>query len=125
MNKTCRILIVEDESIIADDIRMSLEEFGHTVIAIASTGEEAVKLSTSERPDLILFDIMLKSRMTGIEAAQIIRETINVPHIYTTAYTDSEILKEAWKTGPCGILGKPVTDMDLQDMINKCLGSDT
>ncbi len=123
--KPLRIIIVEDESIIAEATRMDLEDMGHEVVAVVATGEEAVNKSGTERPDLILVDIMLKGKMNGIHAAQIIKDKFNIPHIYTTAYADKDRLKEAQKTTPCGFIEKPFTYMDLNLLIKECFSNRT
>lgn len=82
-----KILIVEDENIIALNIKKKLKSFGYSIPAIASTGEEALKLTEIILPDLILMDIMLKGEMNGVEAAEQIRKRFDIPIIYLTAYS--------------------------------------
>ena len=86
--ETSRILIVEDEYIIAKDLQMSLENMGYTVCAIASSGEEAIERVEKEKPDLALMDIVLKGTMDGIEAAERIRSNFGTPLIFLTAFSD-------------------------------------
>ena len=88
-----RILIVEDEGIIAQDIRASLQELGYEVSATVATGEEAVRKAETERPDLALVDVVLQGSMDGIEAAHFIHSRFRVPIVYLTAYTD----EKCWK----------------------------
>ena len=90
-----KILIVEDESIIALDIKMSLQHAGYAIVEIARSGEEAIALAQSQQPDLILMDIQLQGPMDGIEAAQKIREQQSCPVVYLTAHTDSQTLDRA------------------------------
>ena len=83
-----RILIVEDNSIVAKDIKKSLTNLEFAVSSIVSYGEEAIKKVSADKPDLVLMGIMLKGDMNGVEAAGQIREQFNIPVIYLTAYAD-------------------------------------
>jgi CheY-like chemotaxis protein len=80
-----RILIVEDEAIIASDLRAILIEAGHEVVGWTTTGEDAVPLAEVYRPDLVLMDLRLRGRMTGLEAARTIREELRIPVVCITA----------------------------------------
>ena len=77
--KTIQILVVEDERIVADDIKMRLQKLGYAVPGVAFSGEEAVKKAESMQPDLVLMDIVLEKKMSGIEAASIISSRFNIP----------------------------------------------
>ena len=101
-----RILIVEDEGIIALELKKKLEKKGYQVIRIVSSGEEAVEWVMKSRPDLVLMDIKLNGPMTGIEAAREILSRVNLPIIYLTAFSDEKILDEAKITEPFGYLVK-------------------
>jgi two-component system cell cycle sensor histidine kinase/response regulator CckA len=116
-----KILIVEDEGIVAKDIQKCLQTLGYLVSAIVDTGEEAVKQATLLRPDLILMDIVLKGDMDGIEAARHIRNHIHVPVIYLTAYSDKNILKRAMITEPYGYIIKPYSERELRSAIEMAL----
>jgi len=116
-----RILIVEDEAIVATDIQSTLKALGYDVPAIAFSGEEALKKVEEIQPDLILMDIVLKGEMDGIEAAQQIRERFGIPVVYLTAYADSIILKRAKITEPFGYLLKPFEDRELHSTIEMAL----
>lgn len=111
------VLIVEDEALVAMEIQECIEHLGHKVSGIADTGEQAVKLALSLKPDLIILDIRLKGRMNGIEAASIIQESAKVPVIFLTAYSGDEILKRAKITEPYGYLLKPVKEEQLESAI--------
>lgn len=113
MMKGNKIMIVEDESIIAEDIRMSLINKGYVVPSVASMGEDAVEKAREYKPDLILMDIMLAGKMDGIEAAGIIHSKYDIPVIFLTAYCDEKILERAKITEPFGYLIKPFKDRDL------------
>lgn len=116
MSKT-NILIVEDESIVAKDIQMSLRKLGYNVVAICSNGEDAIRAAEEHVPDLVLMDIMLKGDMSGIEAAEQIRSRFNMPIIYLTAYADESTLSKAKITEPYGYIIKPFKEIDLRTSI--------
>ena len=116
-----KILVVEDESIIALNIKKKLKGFGYTVPAIAATGEEAIKMAEITFPDLILMDVRLKGDMNGVEAAEEIRKSFDIPVIYLTAYSDDEVLEEAKKTEPYGYIVKPFKANDLHSNIEIAL----
>ncbi len=120
MSKT-NILIVEDESIIAKDIQQSLKKLGYTVVGICATGEDAIKTSEEQKPDLVLMDIMLKGEMNGIEAASLIREKLNIPIIFLTAYADESTLNKAKESEPYGYIIKPFKEIDLRTSIEMSL----
>ncbi len=107
------ILIVEDEWIIANDIRKSLERLGYKVPAIVSTGEEAIKKARDIRPDLVLMDIVLDGKMDGIEAARKIHSLYDIPFIFLTAHSDKRILNRAKVTEPFGYLLKPFKSREV------------
>jgi PAS domain S-box-containing protein len=108
------VLIAEDEGILAIELKKRLEKLGYKVLAVASSGEEAIELAARHKPDLILMDIVLKGEMDGIEAADKIRGLLNVPVIYLTAYSDEDTVKRAKLTEPFGYLVKPYNDKELQ-----------
>jgi len=116
-----RILIVEDESIVAKDIQNSLTGLGYTVAGVVAFGEEAVERAGVLKPDLILMDVMLKGAMDGIEAAERIRREHSVPVVYLTAYTDDDTLRRAKVTEAFGYLLKPFEDRELRTTIEMAL----
>ncbi|MEX1002320.1 MAG: response regulator [Crocinitomicaceae bacterium] len=120
MPKT-NILVVEDESIVSKDIQHSLKKLGYNVVGSASTGERAFELAASEKPDIILMDIMLKGEMNGIETAQKIKEELQIPIIYLTAYADESTLEKAKVTEPYGYIIKPFKEVDLHTSIEMAL----
>jgi CheY-like chemotaxis protein len=117
MNSKYKILIVEDEILVATDIQESLEGLGYTVQGMVDTGLKAVETVEKQLPDLILMDINLKGEMTGIEAATIITRNNDVPIIYLTANTDIDTVNKAKVALPYGYISKPFTDKDLQTNI--------
>ena len=86
------ILIVEDDRIVAEDTRVTLEKLGFGVCGIVPSGEESLKKVEAEPPDLVLMDIKLEGRMDGIEAADQIRSRFNIPVVYVTGYADEDVL---------------------------------
>jgi len=113
-----RILITEDERIIAEDLKMTLQEFGFDVIGIVASGEEAIIEAERLKPDLILMDIMLDGELNGIETAKNILIRFKIPVVYITAYADSETLNKAKKTKPFGFLFKPFEEEELFSTLN-------
>jgi len=118
---TVKILVVEDESIVAMDIKHRLESLDYQVPEIASSGEEAVEKASKTNPDLILMDIVLKGEMDGIDAAQLIKDRFDIPVVYLTAYSDEKTLKRAKITGPFGYIIKPFEDQELHSAIEVAL----
>ena len=116
-----RILIVEDEGIIAADIEDRLRRLGYKIIGWASTGPEALNYTVTSKPDLILMDIMLKDSVDGIETAGQIRQKFDIPIIYLTAYADEAILDRAKITEPFAYLLKPFSERELRANIEMTL----
>lgn len=113
-----RIMIVEDEWIIANDIKNCLVDLGYMVTAIVATGQEAVDKAVADQPDLILMDIMLKGEMNGIEAAKEIGARQPTPVIYLTAYDNQYLVEQAKQTKNYGYLLKPFKDRELHIAID-------
>ncbi|MDP2216578.1 MAG: response regulator [Methanolobus sp.] len=116
-----KVLVVEDENIVALEIKSRLKKLGYLVPSVASTGEEAISKAEAFSPDLILMDIMLKGDIDGIEAARQIRERMDIPVIYLTAYADDETLQRAKLTTPYGYILKPFEEDDLRTNIEIAL----
>jgi PAS domain S-box-containing protein/putative nucleotidyltransferase with HDIG domain len=109
-----RIMIVEDESLVARDIDNMATSLGYEVCGIASSGEEAVAMAARLRPDLILMDVIIKGNLDGISAAEKIWETYRIPLIYVTAYADELTLKRAKITEAFGYILKPFDERELK-----------
>ncbi|MBE7499406.1 MAG: PAS domain S-box protein [Verrucomicrobiales bacterium] len=118
---TSRILIVEDEAIVALDIRRQLAELGYEPLATTARGEDAVALAGQLRPDLVLMDICLQGAMDGIVAAQSIREQFGLPVVFLTAFAGAETLGRAKLAEPFGYLVKPFSELDLRTAIEMAL----
>jgi len=116
-----QILVVEDESIVAEHIRRSLINMGYSVPSVASSGPEAIKEVEDKSPDMVLMDIVLKGEMDGIETAMQIRSRFNIPVVYLTAYSDEKILERAKITEPYGYVIKPFNERDLHTNIEIAL----
>ncbi len=116
-----KILVVEDEWVVADQICTNLKDLGYQVCSIASTGNEAIRLAKTESPDLVLMDIVLKGKMDGIEAADRIASELDIPVLYLTAYTSQEYIERAKHTKPFGYLVKPYNERELCASIEMAL----
>ena len=115
------ILVVEDEAIVSKDIQQSLKKLGYNIVGSAATGEKAVELAMETKPDLVLMDIMLKGKMSGIEAAEVIKKELCIPIIYLTAYADENTLAKAKVTEPYWYIIKPFKEIDLHTSIEMAL----
>jgi PAS domain S-box-containing protein len=113
----CRILIVEDEILIAEDIRKSLARLGYPITDMVTSGKKALDSIQTHPPHVVLMDITLKGRMTGIETAQKIKDRWHIPVIYTTASEDDATVILAAKSDPAAYLIKPVGIRELKAAI--------
>ncbi len=116
-----RILIVEDEAVVAADLAQRIEKLGYEVIGIAISGEEALSKAAGAAPDIVLMDISLRGEINGIEAAAGIYGRYGIPVVYLTANADPATLKRARETEPHGILLKPIRDLDLFSALETAL----
>ena len=121
MNHKTRVLVVEDERAVAGAIQKHLEKIGYEVPFVASSGETALKKLEEIRPDLILMDIVLKGNLSGIDTAEKIRTQYNIPIVYLTAYSDSEMIDKAKLTEPYGYILKPFDYSKLSTTIEMAL----
>ncbi|MHC1743633.1 MAG: response regulator [Syntrophobacteraceae bacterium] len=119
--KPTRILIVEDEVIVALDIQDRLADLGYAVAGVADRGKEALELAAATRPDLVLMDIRLKGEMDGITAAEEIRQRWRIPVIFLTAFSEDSTLQRAKLSEPFGYLIKPFEDREIQAAIEMAL----
>ncbi|MFO7760217.1 MAG: response regulator [Desulfobia sp.] len=116
-----KILIVEDEAIVAEDLQSSLQMLGYSISAVVPSGEEAIELAGEKRPDLVLMDIVLKGEIDGIEAAGEISSRFNIPIVYITAFSDDKTLERAKSTRPFGYIVKPFEDRELHIAVDMAL----
>src|ERR687885_1839650 len=119
--KTSKILVVEDEKIIALNVKESLESLGYVVPAIADSGEKAIEKAIQFRPDLVLMDIRLKGNIDGIQAAEQIWNSMQIPVIYVTGHSDKSTLERAKVTAPFGYILKPIKERELGIAIETAL----
>ncbi len=116
-----RILVVEDEALIAVDLQERLGRLGFAVTGIADTGARAVQAAAEQQPDVVLMDIVLKGAMDGITAAEEIRRQWEIPVIFVTANSDGEMARRACSTGPACFLTKPFDERELRINIELAL----
>ena len=116
-----RILVAEDEHVVALDIKNNLVRLGYTVLDVVGSGEEAISEASKSHPDIVLMDIRLKGEMDGVAAADHIRSLTDIPIIYLTAYSDDDTLKRAKVTEPFGYILKPLDARELHTTIEMAL----
>jgi signal transduction histidine kinase len=116
-----RILIVEDETLVSFDLKNIVCNLGYEVIGVVRTGEEAFSKAFEAKPDIVLMDIMLSGKLNGIETAEQIKKSIDVPIIYLTAYADKETLHDAKLTEPYGYIIKPFDERSIHSAIEIAL----
>ncbi|MEZ5584551.1 MAG: response regulator, partial [Candidatus Competibacteraceae bacterium] len=121
MNTKTRVMVVEDESLVALALRKKLENLGYEVPAVFNSGEEAVEQVVTVRPDAILMDIMLAGQIDGVTAAERILSRHEAPIIYLTAYSDKSTLDRAKQTAPQGYLIKPFEGPELHSALEMAL----
>ena len=116
-----KILIVEDESIVALELESRLTDLGYSVCGIVSCGADAIKTAVDQKPDIILMDINIKGPIDGVVTAEKIKEIIDIPIIFLTAFTDSNTLQRAKITEPYGYIVKPFEERELHTSIEIAL----
>ncbi|MEO5661213.1 MAG: ATP-binding protein [Polaromonas sp.] len=109
-----RVLVVEDEIVVSEDLQQRLKKLGFEVVGAADTAAEAIELATATRPDVALMDIMLHGKPEGIDAAEHLRSKLDIPVIYLTAHSDPATLQKAKRTDPAGYIVKPFDNTQLQ-----------
>ena len=116
-----KIMIVEDEAVIALRLEQRLTEMGYEVIGTFHSGEAAVENARDFQPDIVLMDIMMPGDLDGIDAAKILREELDIPVIFLTAYSEDKIIERAKLAEPYGYLVKPIRDRELKATIEIAL----
>src|SRR5262245_45022199 len=116
-----RLLVVEDERIVARSLRKQLQGLGYEVVDVVASGEEGVQKAGELRPDLVLMDISLEGAMDGVESAAVIRNRFRLPVVYLTAYSNRDILERAKVTEPFGYILKPYEDRELHVVVETAL----
>jgi CheY-like chemotaxis protein len=115
--RSLRILIVEDEILIALDMRELLEGSGHVVVGIADSADHAIATALRERPDLVLMDIALAGTRDGVDAALELRKRLDVPSLFITAHPDLAMRERAEAARPLGVLAKPLDEGMLRRVL--------
>ncbi len=116
-----RVLVVEDEFLVAEGMRRTLQKFGYAVVDVIASGAEAVQSAIQNQPDIVLMDIQLQGPMNGIQAAAKIRSQCDIPVIYLTAHSDETVVQEAKTTEAFGYLLKPVNQRELRSSLEIAL----
>jgi CheY-like chemotaxis protein len=116
-----RVLIVEDEAVVAFHLKQELTKLGYTVAGVVTRGEEALKMIEESYPDVVLMDIHIQGKIDGIETAQRIPHYLHIPVIFLTAYSEDTTLERAGATRPYGYLIKPFLDRELHATIKMAL----
>jgi two-component system cell cycle sensor histidine kinase/response regulator CckA len=116
-----RVFIVEDEALIAMEVQDRLTSLGYSVCGLASRGEQALDFITEKPPDVVLMDVRLAGSLSGIETAELLRQRLDVPVIFLSAYSDAELLRRAGEVLPFGYLVKPFEERELHATIQMAI----
>jgi CheY-like chemotaxis protein len=116
-----RVLLVEDDNIIAKVAEWRLKNLGYALCGRATTGAEAMEIVVRNKPDVVLMDINIKGEIDGIETAKMIKKGFNIPVIYVTSHSDGPTLERAKATQPDGFIIKPFEDNELRVAIELAL----
>jgi DNA-binding LytR/AlgR family response regulator len=116
-----KVYIVEDEILVSKDLENILKTNGYNVVGVSQSGEEFLEKVVEERPNIVLMDIMLKGKITGIEAAKKLREMLDIPVIFLTAYVDENTVEKAKESFPYGYIIKPFREKELITTIEVAL----
>jgi len=114
MEQMPKILIVEDEMIIAADVSMQLTKLGYEIIGMCTRGEDAISFIETNPPDIVLMDIILKGELNGIDTAHIIQESFKVPLVFLTSNHDDATFQKALETKPYAFISKPFQKSELE-----------
>ena len=116
-DRPARILVVEDEAVIAMEVESRLISMGYEVVGCAASGEQALAIARANKPDLALMDIHIRGDRDGIAVAAELRDQFGFPCVFLTAYGDSATIERASQTGPMGYLLKPFSDREIHAAI--------
>jgi CheY-like chemotaxis protein len=116
-----RILLVEDDNVMAKIAEMRLKSLGYELCGRATTAAEAIELVVNQKPDLVLMDINIKGKIDGIDTAGMIKKGFKIPVVYVTSHSDAPVLERAKATNPDGFITKPYQDSDLRIAIELAL----
>lgn len=112
-----KILVVEDETIIALHLKDILDDWGYNTTAMVTSGDDALRKTEEIQPDLVLMDINIQGDIDGVETAEKIQDSFNIPVIYVTGYTDEATLERLKKARLCGFIPKPFDEFELHSII--------
>lgn len=116
-----KIFVVEDEAIVSKDIQVCLKKIGYDVTGAFSSGEKTIEALESQQPDIILMDIMLSGKMSGVDTSAYVKENYGIPVVFLTAYADEKTISKAKVTEPYGYVIKPFKEIDLRTSIEMAL----
>ena len=116
MKKSLNILIVEDEALTSLYLKMELTNWGHNILNVCASGEEALSIIKTNKPDLILMDINLAGKLDGIETANEVLKIKNIPIIFVTGYSEKKVVDNANLINPLAYFVKPI----VIDELKKC-----
>ena len=115
------MFIVEDNPVISDILTDKVNRMGHSACGVARSGEEAIEFCRKVRPDLVIMDITLEGDMDGIEAGMQIKKQFNIPVVFVTAYSESEVPARLKDAEPAGYIIKPFSDHDIRSVLSTLL----
>jgi len=118
-----RIMIIEDERLIAEDLKLTLQDCGHEIVSIVSSGEKAVEKASEFNPDIIFMDIKLEGEITGIEAAKKIRGLMDSAIVFCTAYADDLSILQISTVSPDGYIAKPFNEIEVKKILKNITDS--
>src|SRR3954454_10396589 len=118
---SARILIVEDDRVVARDIAQQMVRAGHTMVGTTTRGEEALALAARAQPDLVLMDVRLEGELDGIDTARLLRERLDLAVVFLTAYADEDTVRRATTAEPFGYVLKPFDETQLRTVVEMAL----
>ncbi len=121
MHRGAKILIVEDEGIVATDLSNTITEFGYIVTDTVASADDAIVSIETEKPDLILMDIFIKGSMNGLILAKIVSDRYKIPVVHLTAYSDDLTQRNITNSGSLGYIKKPFDDQQIKEILNNVL----
>ena len=116
-----KILVVDDEAYIATMVEEQLTSMGYDVVGTTSSGQKSVEMSRKLRPELVLMDIVMPGMLDGIDASQIIKQELDIPIVFLTAYADDKFIERAKNIEPLGYIVKPFQKRELKAVIEVAL----
>ncbi|MBT4332115.1 MAG: response regulator [Candidatus Cloacimonetes bacterium] len=121
MEEKVKVLIVEDEVLIAQWLTAEMQDLGYNVLDFVTSGEEAIVIAKNQKPDVLLLDINLSGYIDGIDAAEKIAETLDIPIIFMTGYNEAKIFERAQMMKPVAYLEKPIDMHNIKPVIESII----